>query len=226
MSWNPAELDPEFPYDLVSPSFALDRERTALAVIDMQTDYLRIANDSPLGEKYPVLAAEFNRRVDQVVLPALVTLISAFRAAGLRVVYTRNGAMTSTGQEMSGRLRALNNPPKIYRGTAGYEIVDELRPAPDELVIDKLTSGAFTSTNLDHALRNYGVENIVVTGVFTDMCVLGSARVGAELGYNTLICDDACAALTRRAHDEALLNHARRFGRVATSAGVHAELGL
>ena len=94
----------------------------------------------------------------------------------------------------------------------------------DELVVDKLTSSAFHNTILDHALRNMGITGVVITGVLTDMCILGTARVAAELGYNALIAEDWCGTLTQRAHDEALLMHARVFGRVSTSTDVITEL--
>ena len=97
-------------------------------------------------------------------------------------------------------------------------------PTPDELVVDKLTSSAFHNTMLDHALRNFGITDVVITGVLTDMCILGTARVAAELGYNTLVAEDACGTLTQRAHDEALLMHARVFGRVSTTHDVINEL--
>ena len=71
--------------------------------------------------------------------------------------------------------------------------------------MDKLTSGAFTASILDHALHNMNIRNVVITGVLTDACVLGTARVASELGYNSLLCEDACATLTQRAHDEYLL---------------------
>ena len=73
-------------------------------------------------------------------------------------------------------------------------------------------------------LRNHGVTDLVLCGCMTDMCVLGSARAAAELGYNTLMVDDGCATATKRAHDEALLAHGRVFGRVSTAEAVMAEL--
>ena len=225
MSWNAREHDPEYPFDLVSPTFKLSPRTTALLVIDMQVDYLSIEKTSPLGANYPAIAQAFNARVEKVVKPGTLKLIQCFRRNGLRVAYTRNGCMTERGDEMSGRLRLLNSPPKIWRGTAGYEITPELFPLKEDLVVDKLTSGAFTSTQLDHALRNYGATDLVITGLYTDMCVLGSARTAAELGYNSLICEDGCASLTQRAHDEALLMHARRFGRVSTVEEVISEVG-
>ena len=224
MSWNAGELDPQYPFDLFAANFDLSGDRTALVVIDMQIDYLQIDENSPIGKKYPEIREYFNARIDEVVIPNTVKLIASFRERELKTAYTRNGCMTSLGDEMSARLRALNNPPKLWRGTPRYEIVEAICPRPEDLVIDKLTSGGFTSSQLDHALRNYGVTDDVIAGVFTDMCVLGTARVAAELGYNTVICEDCSATVTQRAHDEALLIHARRFGRVSTADDLIREL--
>src|SRR5262245_50048979 len=188
MEWNAREHDPEYPFDLVAPRFTLDPQ-TALVVIDMQGDYLQVKKNSPLGRKYPRLARYFNQRVKEVVMPNTVRLLKAFRKKKFRIAYTRNGSMTSTGDELTERLKALNSPPKVWRGGKPYDLAREIYPRSEELVIDKLTSGAFTSTQLDHALRNWKVRNVVVTGLFTDMCVLGSARTAAELGYNTVICE-------------------------------------
>ena len=63
-----------------------------------------------------------------------------------------------------------------------------------------------------------------MTGVLTDMCVLGTARVASEIGYNSMICEDACATLTQRAHIDALLVHARCFGQVETADDIITEL--
>ena len=224
MSWNAAELDPQYPFDLFAVKFDFDLAHTALVVIDMQVDYLNIEENSLIGENYPEIRNYFNTRIDQIVMPNTVKLVNTFRERNLKIAYTRNGCMTSLGDEMSSRLRALNNPPKLWRGTPRYEIVEAIQPRSEDLVIDKLTSGAFTASQLDHALRNYGITDVVVVGVFTDMCVLGSARAAAELGYNTMICEDCAATMTQRAHDEALLAHARRFGRVATTDDLLKEL--
>ena len=58
----------------------------------------------------------------------------------------------------------------------------------------------------------------------TDMCMLGTARAAAEIGYDSLICTNACAILTELAHTEALLMHARVFGRVADTQQAIEEL--
>jgi nicotinamidase-related amidase len=228
MGWSAREHDREWPFDYFETDFTLDPGSTALLVIDIQAGSVLKDPDSELGRTHPGVVDYWNRRMRDQVLPNTGRLIEAFRRRGLRVVYTRNGAMTPSGDEMTGRLRSRggHGPDRQYRGGPAYEIAAEVFPGDQELVIDKPISSAFTASPMDHALRNMGVTGLVITGILTDMCVLGTARVGAELGYDAVICEDACATLTQRAHDEALLMHARVFGRVSGTAGVLAEMDM
>ena len=228
MGWNAREHDHEWPFDSFATEFTLDPGSTALLVIDIQAGSVVKDPDSELGRTHPAIVDYWNRRVRDQVLPNTRRLIESFRRRGLHVVYTRNGAMTPSGDELTGRIRSRQapGPGRQYRGGPAYEIAAEVSPNESELIIDKPISSAFTASPMDHALRNMGVADVVITGILTDMCVLGTARVGAELGYNALICEDACATLTQRAHDEALLMHARVFGRVSDTEDVLAELDM
>ena len=228
MGWNAQKHDPEWPFEDYATDFTLDPTSTALLVIDVQAGSVIKDPDSDFGRRYPAIAEYWNARMAERVLPNTKRLIDSFRRRGLPVVYTRNGKMTPSGTEMTARLRKrdTDGPEQGHRGTSAHDIAADIYPREDELVIDKPISSAFTASPMDHALRNMGVTDIIITGILTDMCVLGTARVGAELGYNALICQDACVTLTQRAHDEALLMHARVFGRVSDSGDVLAELDM
>tara|TARA_Y100000590_G_scaffold448415_1_gene585018 strand:- start:4322 stop:5008 length:687 start_codon:yes stop_codon:yes gene_type:complete len=226
MGWNAEDFDSDWPFDEQGTKFELRNNKTALLVIDIQKGDLVKDPTSEYGIKYPYIVEYWNKRIADFVLPNTSTLISFFRKFDLPVIYTRNGAITRTGKEMSRRLRVKRKLKQAarYRGIDAYEIAQEIQPVENELVIDKLTSGAFNFSILDHALRNMGIEDIVMTGILTDMCVLGTARVASEIGYNSLICEDACATLTQRAHIDALMVHARCFGRVETADDIINEL--
>jgi len=223
MGWDIRQLDLQWPFELLATDFRLVPETVALAVIDMQAATCRIEPESELARKHPQLASYLNDRVEQLVIPNIQRLLEFFRGRGLKVVFVRTGPITSHGDERAMRLRKKGRP-KHYRGTPGYEIDERLRPREDEVVVDKLTAGAFTASYLDHALRNMKVNSLVITGTVTDMCVFSTARTAAELGYDSLICEDACAAYSQRSHEQALLMHARRFGRVARTDQVITEL--
>jgi nicotinamidase-related amidase len=226
MSWKAEDFDSEWPFHEQATKFEIRNNKVALLVIDIQKGDLVKDSDSEYGIKYPYIVDYWNKRMSDFVLPNTSKLISFFRELGLPVIYTRNGAITPSGNEMAERLRVKRKFKKgaRYRGIDSYEIAEQIHPIEDELVIDKLTSGAFNFSMLDHALRNMKVEDIVMTGVLTDMCVLGTARVASEIGYNSMICEDACATLTQRAHIDALLVHSRCFGRVETTDDIIAEL--
>lgn len=226
MTWTLATHDPDWPIDLTATHFTLNPQSTALLVIDLQAGDICLSPDSQMAKKHPRIADYWNSRMESLVIPNTRRLISCFRDRKMKVVFTRNGNVTPGSAELSPRLRRklAGCSSTRYRGTPEYEIDRRLQPQADELVIDKLTSGAFTQTCLDHALRNMGITGVVIAGILTDMCVLGTARTAAELGYDALVCEDACATYTERSQVEALSMHARVFGRVADTAEVIGEL--
>ena len=226
MRWNPRTFDAEWPFDVLSTDFALDAESTALIVVDMQVDQMTIEPDSPLAIGYPHIVDYWNLRLDETAVPNIQRLLSLFRDQNRKIVYTRNGNVTSTGNEITERLKRKfsRGGRRSHRDSPGYQIDERLFVREEDLVVDKLTSGGFTASFLDHALRNMEIRSVVITGILTDACVFGTARTAAELGYNSLICEDACATFTQRAHDEALLMHTRIFGRVDTTDSVLSEL--
>ena len=224
MAWNPRDHDPEWPFEHQETAFAFDAATTALLVIDIQQGQITQDPDGNLARDYPQIIRFWNDQIETRVIPNTWRLQDYFRGRGMPVAFTRNGAVTSTAAETTQRLRPASLRGAGHRGTPAYEIDARIAPLADELVVDKLTSGAFSCTWLDHALRNMGVTGLVLTGVVSDMCVLGTARVAAELGYWTMICEDACAGLTYRSHTEAMLMHARKFGRVAQTQEIISEL--
>jgi nicotinamidase-related amidase len=99
--------------------------------------------------------------------------------------------------------------------------VPELRPAPGEPVFDKPGFGAFAFTDLDRVLRQWGVENLVLTGVTTDCCVHAVLREAIDRGYDCLVLED-CVGASRRVYHDAALTLVKKasgvFGAVSDSA--------
>ena len=228
MVWNARKHDPEWPFDLMETDFKLSKSSTALLIIDLQEGDVRYDPNSKLARKYPEMASDYYKRLAEVVVPNAALLLEFFRTSGRKVIYTRNGPMTSRGDEVTIRLKAkigrTDDMAQCNREEPGYQIISELAPRPEDLVVDKLTSGAFTASTLDHALHNMNITDVVLVGILTDMCIFGTARAAAELGYNTVICENACASLTERAHQDALLMHARTFGKIMAAKDVIAAL--
>ena len=121
MRWDPRTLDSEWPFDVMSTDFALDAKSTALIVVDMQSDQMTIEPDSPLAIHYPHIVSYWNRRIDETVVPNIQRLIGLFRRQNRKIVFTRNGNVTATGDEMTERLKAKFSAggPRLHRGSFG-----------------------------------------------------------------------------------------------------------
>jgi len=80
-------------------------------------------------------------------------------------------------------------------GTWGWQIVDELKPHEDDIIIRKIRYDAFFGTPLDYILRSLGIRNLVITGTVANICVLHTAGSAALLGYKVIIPVDGISAL-------------------------------
>jgi nicotinamidase-related amidase len=167
---------------------------TAILVVDVQKSEI----EPHLFERYP----EYGPALEERMLPALRRLLAAGRGAGVEVVYTVIESLTRDGRDrgLDHKLSGIHVP----RGSPLAEILPEVAPQDDEIIIPKTSSGVFNSTNLDYVLRNLGIRNLIVVGLLTDQCVDMAVRDGADRGYYMLCAADACATKTDERHEWAL----------------------
>ena len=118
------------------------------------------------------------------------------------MIYTVIENLTADGRDRSldYKLSHMGFP----KDSHDAQVVPELAPFPDEIVLSKTSSSVFNSTNLDYVLRNMGIEDVFVTGYLTDQCIDHAVKDGADRGYYVTCVHDACAAETEARHAAAL----------------------
>jgi nicotinamidase-related amidase len=212
----------------------LDPTACALIVVDMQ-EY-QVSEDSSVVRLFektvPGLLQYFLGRVKELVIPNIIHLLEFFRAHDLPVYFTKFASMRPDRKDYAGNIRAVNKlavnlidePIFPDKKDPSASIIPALTPQGNDVIILKTTSGTFSSTDLDHQLRNLGVSMIIVTGVVTNFCVENTARIAADLGYNVVLVDDACAAWTSSLHEATLCNIELMYGSVLTTREVLKKL--
>ena len=204
---------------------AIDPRRTAVVMIDMQRDFLEPGGfGETLGNDVSLLA--------KAIDPA-AALIAGARKHGMLVVHTREGHRPDLADAPPAKIER-GAPSKrigdagpmgriLIRGEAGHDIIPELYPLDSEIVIDKPGKGAFYATELSDVLQKYGIENLLVCGVTTEVCVNTTVREANDRGYRCVVIADGCASYFPEFHEMGLKMIKAQggiFGWVAQSSAI------
>jgi nicotinamidase-related amidase len=184
---------------------SLELENAALLVIDMQRCFLEPA--------FPLYTE--NARA---IIPPIQFLLDHFRNKGRPVIF----AAQKNWGEFADRGPVLRFwwPRTPLEGGPETEIIDELKPLPAEKVIAKRRYSAFYATDLDLTLRSMEVRQVVVTGLFTNVCVEATVRDAFMRDFLPFIPADACASLNEDLHIGSLRTLALWFAKISTAAGL------
>ena len=183
----------------------IDPKHTALMIIDMQ-------NGLASPEGYTARHGKFSIAHQREILPRVEQLLKGAREMGIcivhvQVVFDRNGGSSSPAWlYMSSRLRDLGahwghpmgndrrtSEETLIDGTWEAEIIPELAPLPDEIVVKKHRNTAFVNTRMDQILKSNRIESLVVTGTSTAGCVLATCLDALWNDYYTVVVSDAIA---------------------------------
>lgn len=203
--------------------------KTALVIIDMQRDFLEPGG---FGETLGNDVSQLTRAVKPCG-----DVLKAFRAAGLLVVHTREGHLPDLSDAPPAKIERgapslrIGDPGPmgriLIRGEAGHDIVPPLYPVKGEIVIDKPGKGAFYATELGDVLKTHGIENLLVCGVTTEVCVNTPVREANDRGYRCVVLADCCASYFPEFHEMGLRMIKAQggiFGWVSSSSEVLAAL--
>jgi nicotinamidase-related amidase len=203
----------------------LDLASTALVIIDMQRDFMEPGG---FGE---TLGNDVSR-LGPAVKP-IANVLARARETGMLVIHTREGHLPDLSDAPPAKvergvpsLRIGDPGPMgriLIRGEPGHDIIPQLYPLDSEVVIDKPGKGAFYATELSEVLQKYGIENLLVCGVTTEVCVNTTVREANDRGYRCVVISDGCASYFPEFHDMGLKMIKAQggiFGWVADSAAV------
>ena len=194
----------------------VETDRAALLVVDLQQGEYnphRVANEPEDTWLW--------KRIAHHVIPNGRRLIEACRTHDVEVIYTVIESLTLDGRDRS--LDYKISGIFVPRGAREAEVIDELAPQPNDIVIRKTSSSLFNSTNFEYVLRNLGIEYVMVMGIMTDQCVETAVRDGCDRGFLMTVVEDACATHSERRHREALLG-IKGYCRVRSTEALIAEL--
>lgn len=170
-------------------------ERCALVIYDMQAG---IVPQIPDGQR---------------IVTGCRTLLEAARVAGMRVFFTRHFFLPNRSSGVGQLRRAMiwqrkTDPdeigPMIPHGSDAWQIVPELAPREDEVIIDKITMSAFESTFLNLALRDAHLDSFIIAGIALEVGIEPTVRHGADLNLIPVVAADACGSKTQEAYERSL----------------------
>ena len=192
--------------DAEPQALTVDLTRSALLIIDMQKDFLQPGGfGESLGNDVSLLAA---------AIDPCRALLSAARRHGMLVIHTREGHRPDMLDAPAAKVERgvpsarIGDPGPmgriLIRGEPGHDLIPELYPQAGEPVIDKPGKGAFYATDIHTILCNRGIENLIVCGVTTEVCVHTTVREANDRGYRCIVPEDCCASYFPEFHEVGL----------------------
>jgi ureidoacrylate peracid hydrolase len=204
----------------------VDRQRTAVVVIDMQNAF------ASKGAMYDLRG--FDISGIQKIIEPIRKVNSVARGKGIKVLYIvtryssdlRESGGPNSPRWHKGSLAAYREHPEwrdklLTRGTWGADIVEGLKPQKGDIVVEKARYSAFFGTNLDIILKTHNIKCLVFMGVATNICVEATIRSAYYLDYFPILVSDAAANVGPQfTQDATIFNVKLCYGWVTTTENI------
>jgi nicotinamidase-related amidase len=197
----------------------INPSKTALLLLHWQNDLAM-----PSGK----LARDMPHRVAaDHTIEHVQAALKASRETGMLVVYV-NASHRPGYPEVNPKPSSLSygiaQVGGLMRGSWGAEVIDQLKPIAEDIIIYNYSTSAFAYTELDLILRNKGITNLVLTGLVTNWVVESTARDATNRGYNIYTLSDCCQGVNEEMHKWSLVNILSAIGSVIDSESYIASL--
>jgi ureidoacrylate peracid hydrolase len=203
----------------------IEKERTALVVVDMQNAFCSS------GGMFDLMGSLDKPKVEKVIAVGKKVL-QACRSRGIKIVYLRMGyrpdladagGLESPNYWKERGISRMREKPEtrengLIVGTWNWDIIDELKPQPEDILVNKNRFSGFPNTGLDIVLRTHNLKYLLFAGLFTNICVESTIRDAFFHEYFPVLISDACGCMgPDYLQDATVYNVARVFGWVTDS---------
>jgi nicotinamidase-related amidase len=160
--------------------------------------------------------------MNQAVIPNTAELVAYCRERGVEVIFARIACLKSDGRDRSlSQKKPGFNYLLLPKNREDSQLVPELTPDAEDIVVLKTTDSALTGTNLRLLLRNMEIRDVIVAGIFTDQCVSSTVRSLADESFGVVVVEDCCAAATEELHLNELKSINMIYCHVVQSEDIH-----
>lgn len=169
--------------------------RTAVVIIDPQNDFLH-----PEGwyARSGIDIAHMRRTIEPTF-----RLVAAARERGVPVIWTRHGFRDARDAGVFLSLRPFLKEGGLRRGSWGYQLIEEVGAAADDLYVEKRRLSAFYNTDLELVLRSLDAEIVLFGGVLTNQCVAATSK-DANFDFKPIVVEECTGTTLPHLHDPAL----------------------
>lgn len=188
-------------------SIVLNPQRSAVIVVDMINDFCKPGGAMVLPGYEKLLQPQLD-------------VIEAARKLDVPVIWIHDEHRRNMRHEREWHKRS----PHGLEGSWGAEIISELGALDSDIHVIKRRYSAFFQTDLDLTLKDMKIEQLIVFGVVTNICVRSTVHDAFFIGYDAVVPEDCCAATGAREQESSLYDIATHFGVVSDANAVIASL--